>query len=188
MALPIVHFDSPVLRQKGEKVNAFDSSLAALAEEMIETMHEADGIGLAAQQIGKAMQFCVVDLRGADEGIEWKLDGRRPPLDLFMPLAMANPTFDVLTSQQTAYEEGCLSFPEIRGEVFRPDAIRARFQDLTGAWHELECTGLLSRCIQHEIDHLNGVLFIDRMDPKVVKALEPDLRHLRKLTRKASQG
>ncbi len=88
MPLPIVHFNSPVLRKKGVKVSAFDAGLARLAEDMIATMHAAHGIGLAAQQIGQALQLCVVDLRETEADFAWEYDGARPPLDLFMPLTL----------------------------------------------------------------------------------------------------
>ena len=87
----------------------------------------------------------------------------------------------------TESEEGCLSFPEIRGDVIRPDQIRVRYQDVQGHKHTLECTGLLSRCIQHEADHLNGVLFIDRMDKETLARLDPALKALKKQTRDAKK-
>jgi peptide deformylase len=183
MLLPIVHFNQPVLRKKGVSVKTFDAGLRALAANMIETMYAAEGIGLAAQQIGQALQFCVIDLRTAKAEFTWELDGRKPPLDLCMPLALANPKVTVLPGIETSYEEGCLSFPEIRGDVIRPDAVRVDFQDADGLPHTLVCTGLLSRCVQHEVDHLNGVLFIDRMTKKVAQQLEPALKELKKKTK-----
>ncbi len=183
MALRIVHYNNPVLRKKGEPVKIFDAALTLLAEQMFATMHTAAGIGLAAQQIGKAIQFCVVDLRPADRDFSWQLDGGTPPLELFMPLALANPVIKVLPSDKTVYEEGCLSFPSIRGDVIRPDAIQVTYQDLQGTPHTLLCDGLLSRCIQHEADHLNGTLFIDRMEKKIRTALEKDIKELANKTR-----
>ncbi|MEO6568237.1 MAG: peptide deformylase, partial [Opitutaceae bacterium] len=91
MSLPIVHFNSPILRKKGLRVTGFDEALRTFAKEMIATMHEASGIGLAAQQVGCAIQLCVVDLRKADATFSWELDGAKPPLDLFMPMIVANP-------------------------------------------------------------------------------------------------
>lgn len=184
MALKIVHYNEAVLRRKGEKVTAFDAALAELKEEMVATMHEAAGIGLAAQQIGRALQFCVVDLRESDQDFTWELDGARPPLDLFMPLALANPKITVVRgTPETLYEEGCLSFPKIRGDVARPDAITVEFQDERGVPHVLRCDGLFSRCIQHEADHLNGVLFIDRMDKKTRGAIDDAVKALAKSTK-----
>jgi len=187
MALRIVHFNDPVLRKKGEPVQAFDAALALLSAQMVATMNTAAGIGLAAQQIGRALQFCVVDLLGTDRDFSWELDGGRPPLELFMPLSLANPVITVLPSDKTVYEEGCLSFPEIRGDVVRPDVIKVTYQDLSGTPHTLLCDGLFSRCIQHEVDHLNGTLFIDRMTKKVRAGLEKDIKALGQKTRDASQ-
>jgi len=188
MALRIVHYNASVLRKKGEPVKTFDASLALLAEQMFATMHTAAGIGLAAQQIGKAIQFCVVDLRPADRDFSWRLDGATPPLELFMPLALANPVITVLPSDKTVYEEGCLSFPNIRADVIRPDAIQVTYQDLQGTPHTLLCDGLLSRCIQHEADHLNGTLFIDRMEKKIRAGLEKDIKELSNKTREESEA
>lgn len=187
MLLPIVRYNQPVLRKKGAQVTAFDAALRKLADDMVETMHEAEGIGLAAQQIGQAIQFCVVDLRPVEAKFDWELDGRKPPLDLCMPMAIANPKITVLPGEKTSYEEGCLSFPGIRGDVIRPDAIRVDFQDLDGTAHVLVCTGLLSRCIQHEADHLNGVLFIDQMAKRVAVELKDDLKALEKDTKAAAK-
>lgn len=187
MVLPIVHFNSPVLRKKGVKVARFDAALARLAQDMVETMHQAHGIGLAAQQIGEALQLCVVDLRETDADFAWEYDGARPPLELFMPLTLVNPELAPVPEPTTSYEEGCLSFPEIRGDVERPDEITVRFQDVTGTPHTLRCNGLLARCVQHEFDHLQGVLFIDRMAKDVLAALEPELKALKKHTREAAR-
>jgi peptide deformylase len=151
---------------------------------MIAAMHEAGGIGLAAQQIGRARQICVVDLRRSEEEFTWELDGAKPPRDLLMPMVLVNPK--VLAKPGTAetiYEEGCLSFPEIRGDVARPDEIMVRFQDELGGPHVLICDGLLARCIQHEADHLQGVLFIDRMEKKTRAGLDEAVKALAKKTR-----
>ncbi|MFI5358072.1 MAG: peptide deformylase, partial [Opitutales bacterium] len=151
MSLSIVHYNQPILRAKGAKISTFDPALATLARQMIDTMHAAHGIGLAAQQIGRALQLCVVDLREAEAEFSWELNGAKPPLDLFMPMVIANP---VITEQPDTddylAEEGCLSFPEIRGDVIRPDAITVKFQDQHGVPHVLRCDGLLARCLQHE--------------------------------------
>jgi peptide deformylase len=186
MSLTIVHYNRPVLRKKGAKIAVFDAALRKLADAMIETMHAAQGIGLAAQQVDHAIQLCVVDLREAKMDFTWALDGARQPLDLFMPLAIVNPELTFLPSPETSYEEGCLSFPDIRGDIDRPDLILLKFQDIHGTPHQLTCDGLLSRCIQHEVDHLNGVLFIDRMLKKVRAPLERAIKQLAKETREAA--
>ena len=185
MTLPIVHFNSPILRKKGVKVTTFDADLARLAADMIDTMHDAAGIGLAAQQVGHTLQLCVVDLRQTESEFQWELDGARPPLEIFMPLVIVNPVLIVVPEPTTSYEEGCLSFPEIRGDVIRPDKLSVKFQDLKGVPHLLVCDGLFSRCVQHEADHLNGVLFIDRMAKDVLAAIDLDLKALKKQTREA---
>ncbi|HTX66947.1 MAG TPA: peptide deformylase [Opitutaceae bacterium] len=188
MLLPIVQYGAPVLRKKGERITAFDAALGRLAEDMIETMHAARGIGLGAQQIGRALQLCVVDLRQAEAEYTWQLDGKRPPKELIMPLVLVNPRVTAAPRPLDTAEEGCLSFPEIRGDVERPDRITVDFQDAHGHPHTLAATGMLARCIQHEVDHLGGVLFIDRMDKRTLAAIEPKLRALKKRTREAARA
>lgn len=182
MVLQIVQYGEKVLHQAGEPVTSFDADLQTLFEDMVDTMYEAEGIGLAAQQIGKTLQFCVVDLMGADPDFEYKLDGSTPPLEFFMPMGICNPKVTPIPSEETTYEEGCLSFPEIRGDVDRVDWIRCEYQDLQGNPHVIECNGLLGRCIQHEVDHLNGVLFIDRMKKRVLKKIQLPINQLRAKT------
>lgn len=186
MLLQIVQYNDPVLRKKGNKITVFDAPLAKLADDMVDTMHEAVGIGLAAQQVGRTIQLCVVDLRAAEVDYSWRLDGTTPPKELIMPLVLVNPKVSAEPEPTSASEEGCLSFPDIRGDVERPDRITVQYQDVHGHGHTLICTGLLSRCIQHEADHLNGVLFIDRMDRATLARLEPLLKALKKRTREAA--
>src|SRR6185369_3751306 len=153
-----------------------------------ETMHEAGGIGLAAQQVGGALQLGVVDLRESDAGFNWELDGARPARDLFMPMAIVNPQVTVVkNTPETVFEEGCLSFPKIRGDVVRQDAVEVKFLDQNGVPHLLKCDGLFARCIQHEVDHLNGVLFIDRMEKKVRASLDDAVKALAKETKAAAK-
>jgi peptide deformylase len=188
MSLRIVHYNDPILRKKGVRITEFDAALRKLADEMIDTMHAAAGIGLAAQQIGRAMQLCVVDLREADADFDWALDGAHPPLDLIMPMVITNPEITVVPdTDETLYEEGCLSFPKIRGDVARPDEIRVKFQDGYGVTHTLHCNDLFARCILHEADHLNGVLFIDRMTKKVRGTIDDAVKTLAKASREAAK-
>lgn len=169
-------------------MTVFDDGLRNFAREMIETMHAASGIGLAAQQVGRALQLCVVDLRETDAKFSWELDGAKPPVELFMPMIMANPEVTPETgTPEFLYEEGCLSFPKIRGDVARPDAINVKYQDEHGAPHVLRCDDLLARCIQHEVDHLNGVLFIDRMEKPVRAKLDSAIKTLAKENRLAAK-
>ena len=134
MSLKIVHYNNPILRKKGAPVTAFNAALKKLAAEMIEAMHAAEGIGLAAQQVGHAIQLCVVDLRPVEAKFRWTYDGARLPLELFMPLTLVNPEITIVPEPTTVYEEGCLSFPHIRGDVVRPDlGARVARDDLSQA-------------------------------------------------------
>ena len=187
MPIPIVRYSNPILRKKGAKIAVFDAALAHFGQEMIDTMHLAEGIGLAAQQVSRAIQLCVVYVRVGDWDFAWELDGAKPPRDIFMPFVVVNPQVTPLPGTQSVlFEEGCLSFPGIRGDVARPDAITAIYQDQFGTPHTLKCTGMLSRCIQHEVDHLNGTLFIDRMEKKSRQRIEAAVRELAKQTREAA--
>jgi peptide deformylase len=189
MPLPIVHYNDPILRKKGNKITEFDNALAIFGRQLVETMHEAGGIGLAAQQVGRAAQVCVVDLRESDAKYNWELDGGHPPVEIFMPMVIVNPQVEFPAGVQIeTVEEGCLSFPEIRGDVARREAIRVKFQDEKGIPHILSCDGLLARCILHEMDHLNGVLFIDRMDKKTRAGLDDAIRSLARQTREEAQS
>ena len=188
MSLRIVHYNDPILRKKGARLTAFDADVAHLVADMLATMRAAAGIGLAAQQIGRALQLCVIDLREVEPDFKWELDGARPPLDLIMPLALANPEITVARGTDSyLYEEGCLSFPSIRGDIERPDAITVKFHDERGVPHVLSCDGLFARCIQHEADHLNGVLFIDRMKKPVRASVDDAVKALAKATREAAK-
>ncbi|MCB1122320.1 MAG: peptide deformylase [Verrucomicrobiae bacterium] len=183
MPLRVTHFNEPILRKTGEIIDAFDENLERLSQEMIETMYANDGIGLAAQQIGEALMLCVIDVpQNRDASFNYTLDGKTPPIDLIMPMALVNPKLELLPSQETVYEEGCLSFPGINGNVRRPDQVRVTFQDIKGNSHVMECNGLLGRCVQHEVDHLNGILFIDRMEKETLKVLDSRIKKLKKQT------
>jgi len=186
MALRIVHYNEPVLRKKGEKITAFGPELQAFAADMIDAMHEVHGIGLAAQQVGRAIQLCVIDLREAEADFTFELDGARPPLELIMPLIVVNPKLTITPEvPKVSSEEGCLSFPDIRGDVSRVESVTARYVDDKGIPHRLVCDGLFARCLQHEVDHLNGVLFIDRMDKKVRAELDATVKALARQTQTA---
>lgn len=186
MTLRITLYEEPILRTKGKEITSFDEDLRDLAQKMIETMRKADGIGIAAQQVGQALQVCIVDMSECEIDFDYRLNGRRPPIDLIMPMAMVNPELGFIESPKIASDEGCLSFPGIRGDVRRPDKIRVKFQDLNGANHVLECNGLFSRCVQHEVDHLNGILFIDRMSKKSRREIAAQLQELKAKTKEVA--
>ncbi len=184
MSLKLRYFGDPVLRQSGRKIEKFDDQLATLSQEMIEVMRESDGIGLAAQQVGIADQFCVMDVpEHPDYPILCVLDGKALSPSLLMPMSLANPVVSPLPSDEYYYEEGCLSFPGINADVARPEKISVSYQDMDGVAHTLECDGLLARCIQHEVDHLNGVLFIDRMEKETYAEIKKEVQSLKKETK-----
>ena len=165
--LPLFIYDDPVLRRKAKPVRQVDDDLRKLAADMMETMHLDHGIGLAANQVGSLQRIIVVDVSGMEETPE------------VPPLVMLNP--EVLREEGSwIMEEGCLSIPDIREEVERPELIRVRFKDLDSKDHEIEAAGILSRVILHEIDHLNGVLFIDRLGAVKRKLLRGRLNKIRR--------
>lgn len=176
MSFKIVLYGQPVLREKAEPVTTFDPALAQLADQMLEAMYEAKGIGLAAQQVGLTQSICVLDVPPESDLDE---DDQRLNPHIEMPIALVNPEVLDPGPETWTYEEGCLSFPDINGKVIRPWKIRVRYQDLQGNPHEIEAEGLVGRAIQHEVDHLNGVLFIDRMSNAKRLALAGKLKRLR---------
>ena len=145
----ITLYPSPVLRKPAEPIEAFDGELEAIVAAMFVRMRESKGVGLAAPQVGLKKRILVLNHTG-EEGDD---------------LALVNSEILELSGPRTTYEEGCLSFPGIYGEVLRPDRCKVRYQDLAGETHEQEFEGFQARVIQHEQDHLEGVLLVDRMSP-----------------------
>jgi peptide deformylase len=143
----IVILPDPQLRLVSDPIPILDKAVQALAEDMLETMYEAPGIGLAAIQIGVPKRMMVIDLAKKEEPRK--------------PIVFINPEIMARSEEMSSYEEGCLSIPEYYEEVSRPAAVTVRFQDLKGKVEEIVADGLLATCIQHEIDHLDGKLFID---------------------------
>ncbi|WP_269524206.1 peptide deformylase [Coraliomargarita parva] len=191
MRLRVTYYGEPILREVGKPVTDFNDELRQLAEDMFETMYEEEGIGLAAQQVNEALQLCVVDVRppeGAEPAFDYSFDGKKPPLDLIMPLALCNPKVAIIDDHEDVYEEGCLSFPDVRGKVVRKIGVRCAFQDLNGNPHVIEADGLLGRCILHEVDHLNGELFIDKMDKRDLKKNETRIKKLKRASRDFLKG
>ncbi|MEO0508463.1 MAG: peptide deformylase [Verrucomicrobiota bacterium] len=186
MRLRVTKYGEPILREQGAPVTEFNKELAQLAEDMVETMYAEEGIGIAAQQVGKALQICIVDVRppeGAEVPFNYSYDGKQPPLDLFMPITICNPKIIIIDNREYVYEEGCLSFPEVNGKVDRPMGVRCEFQDVRGNPHIIEADGLLGRCILHEVDHLNGELFIDIMNKRDLKKNETKIKKLKQESR-----
>jgi peptide deformylase len=185
MILPILQYGDPVLRAKGDRIETIDDRIRELAANMIETMHAAHGVGLAAQQIGEALQLTVLDISAVedDRPSTLKLDGQDVDPKTAMPLVLINPEID-LGGETELGVEGCLSFPEITGDIERAQSVTVRAQTLEGGAIQVEAGGFLARAIQHEGDHLNGILFIDRMRSAAKAALSSRLRRLQKETRR----
>jgi peptide deformylase len=184
MNLSILQYGNAILRAKGKRIEKIDDRIRELTANMVETMHAANGIGLAAQQVGEALQLTVIDISQVeDRPSEMKLKGKDVDPKTAMPLILINPEI-TLNGKTVVETEGCLSFPEITGEIARAKSVVARAQTLEGGTIEIEAAGLLSRAIQHEIDHLNGILFIDRMSSAAKAALSSRLKRLQKETRR----
>ena len=188
MSPAVVQYGHPALRQKGVRVTAVTPEIREFIELLVETMYGAHGIGLAAQQVGRALQVAVVDVRGVkDRPSQLWLDGEPADVAAFMPLVLINP---VVTPAGPAAggPEGCLSFPEIFGEIVRPDPVDVETWDEDGQVVKFRAGGLLGRAIQHETDHLNGILFIDRMSKATRDELRPELDQLQAETKAALAG
>ena len=155
--LPIVEIPDPRLRLVSQPVEAVDDATRALIADMVDTMYAAHGIGLAAIQVGIDRRILVIDLQDRQEGEGEDAKSVRNPQ------AYINPEIVSVSDEEAAYNEGCLSIPEQYAEVTRPARCTVRWLDEQGATREEELSGLLATCMQHEIDHLNGVLFIDRI-------------------------
>ncbi len=167
MILKIVKYPEPVLSQPGEPVNEFNAELRKLVADMFETMYASQGVGLAAPQVGVSKRVTVIDLSMGKNKDE--------------KLVLINP--EIISSDGRLYEEeGCLSFPDIREKIVRAASVRVRAQDVDGKWFEMDGEELLSRCFQHEIDHLDGILFLTRMS-----ALKRSLT-LRKIRKMQADG
>jgi peptide deformylase len=175
MPLIVVKYGTPVLRQKGARIDAITPTLKKLAADMLETTYSYKGVGLAAQQVGLALQLTVIDVRGVtDRPSSLELNGQPAEVNGFMPLVLINPEVKPVGQPATG-PEGCLSFPEIYAEITRPDMVDVKALNLEGKPVEFRCGGLLARVVQHETDHLNGILFIDRMDKKTKEELRDEL-------------
>lgn len=188
MILPVVKYGHPVLRQKGVRVESVTLEIKQLIADMFETMYVAKGIGLAAQQVGKALQLTVLDLRAVtDRPSKLELKGKPAELDTIMPLVLINPEVKPL-NDLVAGPEGCLSFPEMYGEISRPESVEVKALNEKGKPIEFRAGGLLARAVQHEVDHLNGILFIDRMDRKTKNELRDELDLLQAETKAALEA
>ncbi len=182
MKREIVKYGDPVLRAKGKRIAEATEEIRALASDMLETMHAANGVGLAAQQIGEALQLTVLDISGVeDRPSTMKLNGEEVDPRTAMPLVLLNPELKLHDEVETG-AEGCLSFPEISADIDRAVSVVAKAETLEGEEIEIEASGLLARALQHEVDHLNGILFIDRMSSAAKASLASRLKRMQKET------
>ncbi|QDZ01212.1 peptide deformylase [Nitratireductor mangrovi] len=168
---PLILLPDPVLRQVSKPVERVDGGVRKLADDMLETMYDAPGIGLAAIQVGEPLRMLVIDVSKEEEPRE--------------PRIFINPEIVASADERSTYEEGCLSIPDYYAEVERPAAVTVDYVDIDGERRQIEAEGLLATCLQHEIDHLNGVLFIDYLS-----RLKRDMvvKRFRKLARERPSG
>ncbi len=175
MVLPVTKFGNPVLRQKGVRIEKITAEIKHLIKDMLETMEAAHGVGLAAQQVGHALQLTVIDVRGVkDRPSTIEVDGKEADVHAFMPMILINPQVKPL-GKPVLGPEGCLSFPEIYTDISRPETVEVTALNEKGESVKFSCGGLLARAVQHETDHLNGILFIDRMTKETKAELKPEL-------------
>ena len=184
MILEIVKYGNPVLRQKGAKIESITPEIKKLVADMFETMEANHGVGLAAQQIGRALQLTVIDVRAAqkERPSTLELDGKPADISEIMPLTLINPVVTPV-AEKAEGSEGCLSFPEIFAEISRPGFVDVKALNEKFKPVEFRAGGLLARAIQHETDHLNGILFIDRMSKKTKEEIREELDALQKATK-----
>ncbi len=166
--LPITLYGDKILRKKVDKVTEVDLKTIELIKNMFDTMKNASGIGLAANQVGVDKSIFVIDISPVEGYEEHK------------PTALINPEIVNFSQEKVFIEEGCLSIPDIRAEVERPKSIKIKYQDADLVEHEIEATDLLARVMQHEFDHLQGVLFIDKINDKVRKSMNEELNKIKK--------
>jgi len=183
MILPVIKYGHPVLRQPGAKIESISGDVSKLIADMFETMYATKGIGLAAQQVGQAMQLTVIDVRGIeDRPSTLEFDGKPADVEDFMPLVLINPEVTPV-DESVAGSEGCLSFPKIYGEVVRPASVDVKALNAKGKPISFRCGGLLARAVQHETDHLKGILFIDRMTKKAKDEIRDEIEELQAETK-----
>ncbi|MFT3992497.1 MAG: peptide deformylase [Luteolibacter sp.] len=163
MIREIVQYGHPVLRQRCRPVTQVDDALQQLVQDMLETMKDANGVGLAAPQVGEDIRLAVIDVSHDPECVSYlKVNGQDTSIESIMPLVFINPELEY--GQEKEFDtEGCLSIQGLRADVRRPMDVRATLEQLDGTTIVIETDGLLARALQHEIDHLNGVLFVDRL-------------------------
>ena len=184
MVLEIVKFGHPVLRTKGKRIDRVTAELRQFAADLTETMYVADGVGLAAHQVNRPIMLTVVDVRASEQPSAFLVNDQPQNLAEWMPLTLLNPVIQQAIGEITG-NEGCLSFPEINAQIHRAATVTVHANALDGRELNFVATGLLARALQHELDHLNGILFIDRMDAATKASLAGKLKKLQKETKTA---
>lgn len=185
MILDVVKYGHPALRQKGAKITQITPEIQTLIRDMMETMYAAKGVGLAAQQVARALQLTVIDVKDVADRPSWmEMEGKAVSLHDHMPLALINPQVTPV-GEKVEGVEGCLSFPEIYTDISRPESVDVIAQKADGSQITFRCGGLLARAVQHEVDHLNGILFIDRMTKADKEEFQPELNQLQSETKAA---
>ena len=183
MILKVVKYGTPVLRKKGARIETVTPEIKTLIADMLETMYAHKGVGLAAQQVGQALQLTVIDVRGVtDRPSSLEIKGQPVEVQAHMPMVLINPEVEPV-GEPVAGPEGCLSFPEIYAEITRPAEVSVKAMNEKGKIVEFRCGGLLARAVQHEVDHLQGILFIDRMDKQTKEELRSELKKLQDETK-----
>ena len=178
MILEITTFDHPSLRTPGARISSIDDSVRRLASDLIDTMREADGLGLAAQQVGVPLQMFVLDIPQLKKRPSvLRIDGKTAPLEAHMPMVLLNAEVETFGKSHTE-GEGCLSFPDVSLRVTRPLSVRVTAQSLDGSEISFEADGLLARAVLHELDHTRGILFIDRAIPEDRASMPEEIRRL----------
>ncbi|NNE91570.1 MAG: peptide deformylase [Verrucomicrobiales bacterium] len=181
MIREIVFYPAPVLRKVGAKVDEVTPEIRQLAEDMVETMYDANGVGLAAPQVGESLQLAVIDVSHDEECVSYlRVNGEEKSLEEVCPIVFMNPKVEPIGEKDTDVE-GCLSFPDLRSDITRPYEVKAEFETLDGETITVETDGLFARAIQHEVDHLFGKLFIDRMTSVRKMAIKNQLKEMQRL-------
>jgi peptide deformylase len=180
MIREIVHYDAPVLRAKGKEIGAITPEIKALVEDLLDTMRAARGVGLAAQQIGEAVQLAVINVTGIKERPSrmWIKGAPVNPED-YMPLVLINPALKPTKSKIVGHE-GCLSFPGLTLDIARAQRVAVKTRTLDGGLFQFDAGGLLSRAVLHEVDHLHGKLFIDDLSAEERRAIREDLECIKR--------
>ena len=168
--IPIYNCFHPILKKKTEPVTEIDAQIKKLVDDMFESMYKADGIGLAANQVGVLKSIITIDTSAAEK----EENPKHPPITLI------NPIIEVFSEEESEYQEGCLSVPELHEKVIRPESIQVRYFDINGKENVIERGKLLARVIQHEIDHLSGILFYERLTPIRRTLSKNKLRNIQK--------